>query len=243
MIDVKTLNLLSHFASPIFPAKEVINIYRNNFRLTVSHALASIFPALNTLLGEECFNAYAALYIERNPPASPVLSTYGAAFPDFLEEQDALSNFPYLGDVGRLDLAWNNAFHSTDTEPLTPEELQQTLLKGIEILLHPSVHLVQSKQSILQIWRAARNPEDPDIQIELNNCDEFLIVARPQYEVSVSLVDGGTFAMLEAMKKSLSFYEAIEIAMAVSPDFSLEGSLSNLLVRGVFISLPLMKKE
>lgn len=232
-----------HFESAKFHVTDLLNIHRNNFRITLSDALAANFPALFSLLDEECFNAYAALYVESNPPISPLLSAYGATFPDFLEKQVGLEDYPYLADIGRLEGAWNAAFHAKDAIALTPQELQEGLPTGIDFKLHPAVRIIHSKFVISTIWRAARNPEDSDPDIRLEEGDEYLLISRPDYDANVSQIDVGTYAMLSAMQASDDFINAVEIALIVSPEFSLEGSLANLLVRGTFTSQTSLEKE
>ncbi len=91
VLGAHSSTIAHHFRPTIISAEVVLAIHRNNFRVTLTAALASVFPAVRNLVGEECFAAIAGRFVERHPPATPVLSAYGAAFPGFLDSQPSLS--------------------------------------------------------------------------------------------------------------------------------------------------------
>jgi len=228
-----------HLESSVISAEDILAIHRNNFRIALSETLGSIFPAVANLVGEACFAAIAGQFVERHPPASPVLSAYGDAFPNFLDKHPSLSGVPYLGDVGRLEWAWNEAFHAADERALTPEELRHAALDcwdGHGLALHPSVRLVASPYPVSRIWRMARHPDKHQEEIDLGLSPEHLLVVRPHGEVTVTPMDTGTHSMLRALEAGGGFSAAVEAALKTSPEFSLEGSLGSLLARGAFAS-------
>ncbi len=239
VLGAQSSSIAHSFQSPIVPAEDVLAIHRNNFRASLSEALGSIYPAVENLVGETCFNAIAGRFVERHPPDSPVLSAYGDAFPEFLDNQPSLSGIPYLGDVGRLEWAWNEAFHAADALALTPEELCQAASDCWDdhgLILHPSVRLVASGYPVSRVWRMARHPGEHPDEIDLDNGPEHLVIVRPRFEVTVTAVDPGTFSLLRALKDGCGFHAAAEAALKTSPEFSLEGSLGSLLARGTFAS-------
>jgi hypothetical protein len=239
LLGAQTSAIAHHFQSPIAPAEDVLAIHRNNVRATLTEALGSIFPAVKNLIGEDCFTAIAGRFVERHPPASPVLSAYGDAFPGFLDSQPTLSGIPYLGDVGRLEWAWNEAFHASDAPALAPDKLRQAALTGqddLRLTLHPSARLVASDYPASRIWRMARRPDEHPDEIDLDAGPEHLLIVRPRFEVTVTTLDPGAYALLRALKDGCGFNAAAEAALKTSPEFSLEGSLGSLLARGTFAS-------
>ena len=58
--------------------------YRDNVAVGLSNALASAFPAVKQIVGDEFFAAMARAYVQADPPRSPVLMDYGAGFADFI---------------------------------------------------------------------------------------------------------------------------------------------------------------
>ena len=235
-----------HFKSPKFVAKEILALHRNNFKLTLTDALAAMFPAIKALIGEGCFDAHAGRFIEKYPPSNPVLSTYGEGFADYLDGQLPLRVVAYLGDVARLEWAWNDAFHSTDANPLTQSELARFTNVSSDVLefgLHPSIRLVSSSYPILKIWRYAKSPDIYTSESDLLDGSQHVLIMRPRSEVIVIPVDPGTYAFLHAYKESSGFTEALIAAQQSSPTFLLEEVLPSLLVQGAFISTATNSKD
>lgn len=225
-----------HFTSPLLSVEEILSVHRNTYRETLCEALAANFPAVFALVGADCFEALAVRFAQAWPPASPVLSEYGAAFPDFLASLAMLNAFPYLADVARLEWAWNQAFHAPDAAALTPQALGHALEDGetIDLILHPSTRLLASPHPVLAIWRLARSGDpEPALPMALQG-DEHLLVLRPADEVLVRALDAGAFALLAALQAGQSFETALMAAVQVSPDFSPEGSLGSLVATGAF---------
>src|SRR5680860_832939 len=59
-------------------------VYRNNVYASLIDVLTSRFPISARLVGEEFFRAMARVYVQKEPPRSPVLLRYGAGFADFI---------------------------------------------------------------------------------------------------------------------------------------------------------------
>lgn len=132
-----------------------INVYRNNYLITLGNALRTTFPAVERLVGDEFFAALACAFAERHPPLSPIMTSYGDVFPDFLQQFAALADFPYLPDVARLEHARVQAYHAADADPfdLVGEEAAMSALDR-PASLHPSARIIASPHPVHSIWRA-----------------------------------------------------------------------------------------
>jgi len=226
----------NHFTSPLLSFEDVLTLHRNTYRETLSEALAANFPAVVALIGPDGFEALALRFSIAWPPASPVLSEYGAAFPDFLASQAILGDIPYIGDVARLEWAWNQAFHAPDAMALTPQALGQALENGetVDLHFHPSARLLASSPPVLAIWRWARRSDPNSAPPTAAAGGEHLLVLRPADEVLVRALDVGAFALLTALQAGRPLETALTAAAQVSPDFSPEGSLGALVAMGTF---------
>ncbi|MEL6963263.1 MAG: DNA-binding domain-containing protein, partial [Pseudomonadota bacterium] len=58
------------------PVPRRFNVYRNNVVAGMTEALRATFPAVEKLVGEDFFAASARIYIDQNPPQSPLLFRY-----------------------------------------------------------------------------------------------------------------------------------------------------------------------
>ena len=89
--------------------KKRFNVYRNNIYASLILVLEGRFPVVSRLVGAEFFTELARVFVELHPPRSPVLMEYGEGFGTFLQEFDPVDDLPYLGDVARIEWAWNVA--------------------------------------------------------------------------------------------------------------------------------------
>ena len=92
-------------------------VYRNTTARGAVEALRAAFPTVDMLVGEEMFTSVALDYRRERPPASPVLSDYGADFSAYLARQPWTCELPYLADVARLDRLWLESFLAADLSP------------------------------------------------------------------------------------------------------------------------------
>ena len=80
------------------------SVYHNNFVLTQRASLATTFPTVLAMLGEDTFASAAHQYFLRFGKESFDWGEYGAHFPTFLDQQNALSDYPYIAEVAQYEL-------------------------------------------------------------------------------------------------------------------------------------------
>ncbi len=130
-------------------------VYRNTCARGSIEALRSAFPTVDALLGEDMFTDVALAYRGERPPASPVLSAYGSTFPDFLDNQEWISELPYLADVARLDWLWLECFLAPDRTTRQAGADHRTP----RIALHPAARFAWLSTPAMTIWQAHRQAE------------------------------------------------------------------------------------
>ncbi|MDR3413641.1 MAG: DNA-binding domain-containing protein [Formivibrio sp.] len=127
--------------------RPALSAYRNNVRENRVTSLASSYPTVCALVGNEFFEATARVYCERNPSASANLHEDGEPFPAFLASFPPVSDLPYLPDVARLDWALHRSHYAPDVAALPGEALASLPLADFANatpVLHPAMTLVQS---------------------------------------------------------------------------------------------------
>jgi hypothetical protein len=102
------------FAATLALDPSVLTIYRNTRLGTLTRALATAFPAVRALVGEDFFEAAARQFIRAEPPATACLDDYGERFAAFLAQLPPAAGIAYLADVARLEWAVNRALHAPD---------------------------------------------------------------------------------------------------------------------------------
>lgn len=133
-----------------------LSAYRANAGASAERALASSFPTVLALMGDEAFGAMARAFWLAHPPSRGDLAWLGETLPDFMDRSPQLQGEPYLPDSARLDWLLACAETAPDAEPepgslglLGEHEPQQLLLR-----LMPSVQLLRSEHPVLAIWQA-----------------------------------------------------------------------------------------
>lgn len=234
-----TAALFDPAAMPPFPLRGARDarrfaVYRNNVAAGLISALASRYPAVKRLVGNEFFGEMARAYAAAEPPRSPILLHYGESFPAFIDAFAPARPIPYLGDVARLEWARGAAYHAADVEPvgvaafsaLTPDGLG-----ALRVKLHPSVSVIRSRFPVYGIWkvnqnRAAVAPVSPW-------APESVLVARPHNAVQVQPLAPGQGAFLATLNAGETFTRAVDAGASETRAFDTAGSLALLITGGL----------
>ncbi len=223
----------------IAPAQR-LQIYRNNFLISLAGALAATFPVLQKLVGEAYFDRAARRFSAEEPPRVAMLAHYGEAFPAFLAGLTASADFAYLTDVGALEWAINHAFHADDAMPEDAaafDGIPATLQGELVLAPHPSARLVSSSFPILDIWRANQPDADPTLTIDLGSGSVSLLVWRRDLDVVWRVLEPAEAAFVAAILDMQTLAQAARLAAAQVPhhEFDAGGFCAELLASGLFI--------
>lgn len=183
------------------------SVYRNNVHHGLARALAARFPVVERLVGAEFFTAMAREFLAAFPPETPVLLSWGKAFPAFLEAFPPLAALPWIGDVARLELARGRAYHARDAAPADPAALAVAHPERLRLVLHPSVELFSSAYPAVRIWDAHQPGAVPGTPVGAGS-DLALIARASDFSVMVSSVDAGTHRVLSRLSAGLPLGEA-----------------------------------
>lgn len=222
------------------PSNRRFAVYRNNVAVSLVDALAAIYPTLQNLVGEEFFRAMAHAYVLNNLPTSPLMFTYGASFPAFVEAFGPASDLPFLADVARVERAWLDAFHAADRAPLAPQALATVAgdaLPEIRFETHPASRL-------LALPHAAGSIVGRDRQgLPLDGLDPFqpeaVLITRPAYDVAITVLTPEANAFVGTLMAGNSFTEAWDAADILAPGTDIGSLLTLTLASGAFSDLRL----
>lgn len=204
-------------------------VYRNNVQSSLINALASSYPVVVQLVGDEFFRAMAGIYLLGNAPRSPLMKDYGHDLADFIDGFEPAASVAYLGDVARLERLRTVAYHAADAPPLNHEQIGAALadpqaLNELSVELHPSVNLLTSAFAVVAIW-SAHQQEATLAGIDLNHGQHALIL-RNGLEVDVLAIEPGACVFIRNLQNGRPLIQALESV----PVFDLYHTLS-LLIR------------
>ncbi|WP_299690472.1 DNA-binding domain-containing protein [uncultured Vibrio sp.] len=147
-----------------FTDEQRIQIYRNNFVISLSEVLAATYPLTEMLVGEACFQQMARQHVLSYPSTSGDVSGYGEHFEQTIQAFPAvIEAAPYLAEVALYEWQKDSLVRFTsqadvDQRPLScladvPQEQQGALvfhLKDSVTLIHSSYTIIALEHAIYQ---------------------------------------------------------------------------------------------
>lgn len=214
-------------------------VYRNNVTTSLADALASIFPAVRRLVGEDFFSGMAIAFARAHPPRSRLLFEYGEDFPGFIAAFEPARGLPYLADVARIERAWLDAYHAADAEALPPQILGTIPPEDLPAVVfqpHPALRILRSRYAAFSICAANRGEQASAAPIR-GDVAEDTLVTRPDLAVSMRSLPPGAAAFLLALAGGSSFGAAIEAGFADAEEFAPAEAIRIMLDAGAFVAV------
>lgn len=207
-------------------------VYRNNVLSSLVDALGANYPVVSQLVGEAFFRAMAQLYVQQQPPRSPLLVDYGDDFASFIAAFAPASSLPYLADVARLERLRVKAYHAADCVPVAAAQLAAALaepeqLQGLRLQLQPSLALICSAYAVVSLWTAHQGELSLSAVQPLQ--PEQGLIVRPQWAVRVQAISLGCAEFIDSLQQGLTLGAAAANGLARDADFDLSASLALLI--------------
>jgi hypothetical protein len=211
-------------------------VYRNKVASGLVQALATRFPVVKRLVGEEFFRAMAHVYATAELPRSPIMLYYGETFPAFIDDFEPARPVPYLGDIARVEMARGLAYHAADATPIDPDAfaaLSPDRLGETRVRLHPSLSIITSSHPIYSIWHMNQDP----VRFAPASpfAKEAVLVARPRLKVRTQRITHGTAVLIRALAAGSTLAEAVVAAADAVPAFNPPESLAVLISAKVVV--------
>jgi uncharacterized protein (UPF0276 family) len=214
-----------------------VGIYRGNLHAHWTRALASAYPVLRQLVGDEFFEALARVYGRAHPAVDPDLNRFGAALPDFLAGFAPAADHPYLPDIARLEWCVHEAWYApaADAAPAAFAGLAPEAFEAARAVLHPSLRLHASPWATVALWRAhqAGGQDFPD---DLR-AHTHALVLRPRFDVVVEVIGAAEHAALACLARGDTFGAALDAAFDVDGDFDVAAHLRRWLDGGMVVGV------
>lgn len=232
-------DLAAAVVSDSISAEARLRVYRHHVAYSLGSALAATFPTVQALVGEEFFRTMTGRFVVRELPRQPVLSEYGAGFPDFVADDEPARGLPYLADVARLDWALNVAFHSPMDRRLSAADLAAIAveqLPSLQVALSTGATLIGSCYPIDRIWNASQ-PGASAEAVDLTSGRADLLVLRQSDDAAFAILERGEAAFVAALIEGNSLEAAAGRALGADPSFDLSRGFGRLLGLEAFAAL------
>jgi len=139
---------------------ERLAIYTDAYHLRLQEILATDFPGLKALAGDELFAEITFEYLKLFPSKYPNARYIGCNLADFLTSYKR----PELVQMAQFEWAIANAEDAADLKLLTQADLAalpETAWPEFCFKLHPAVQWIELQFNIPQIWQAVQAGEKP----------------------------------------------------------------------------------
>lgn len=137
-----------------------LRAYQLNAQATARRVLASSYPTIAALLGEDTLDTLALLLWQAHTPSCGDLGEWGGALPDLLARHPDLQAWPWLADCARLDWARHVCERAADAA-LDADSLQRlgdTDAHKLRLHLLPCVQVLRSSWPVGSLWQAHQRP-------------------------------------------------------------------------------------
>jgi hypothetical protein len=218
------------------PAAARLRVYRHHVFESLGTALATTFPTVRALVGNDFFRGLARTFIHKSPPLQPVLAEYGAGFPTFIADYQPGRELPYLADTARLDWALNLACQAPASGRLTAAELAAIpaeRLPEMRLVLAPGAVLVSSPYPLDRIWSASQ-PHAVEAAVDLGGGGVRLLVLRRSDDAAFVSLTQGEATFVARLVDGERLEAASTVALQAEAAFDLSACFARLIGLGAF---------
>ena len=183
--------------------KRRLGIYYDGYRLRIIEALASSYPKLKQLLGDDLFDTVARSYITEYPSTYRNMRWYGGKMQTHL--QNTLPQHPIAAEMANLEWALSLAFDAEDTPTISLNDLAAIPPEdwaALKFSFQPALQTVRFCWNIIAIWKALDIEETPPAPLQESTYTSWLIWRKA----------------LNSHFRSMTEMEAIAINLAMSND-------------------------
>ena len=213
------------------PARRLF-VHYNTVSRSLTQVLGRAYPALQTLIGADAFDAAARRYMRRRPPADAALIFYGEGFGAFAAEASPNLDPQLVEGIAAIEWAQKQAFHAADAPVLTAEALRAVpaeRLPGLVCTPHPALRLCESPAAAAQVWRAALDGDMAGARAAAASADagpSRVAVTRPGTMPRVTPLTAGLFTLVAALAAGRPIQTALESAAEADAGFDLASGLA-----------------
>jgi hypothetical protein len=195
------------------PVATRLSIYGGAYVSRLTDALASNYPALAGLLGEEDFRQLGQAYVRTHESSYFSIRYYGEGLAAFLATHAAYAQVPVLEELARWEWVMRAVFDAADAACLTHEMLQQTRPEEwaqLRFVWHPSVTRLDLNWNVPQLWRALTD-EAPQPGLEFHEEAEGWLLWREDLTTYFRSLTGIERIAFDAARNGWPFGELCEL--------------------------------
>lgn len=225
-------------------AEKRLGIYYDAYRFRIIEALATAYPKLKIILGDDLFDSTARAYIDQYPSTYRNMRWVGGKMQTHLLE--TLPQHPIAAEMAAFEWALGLAFDAADASMLTLQDLAEIppeLWADLKFEFHPSVLLLPLKWNVVQVWNVLDKDEAPPgiakteeacliwragLNLDSGLNSHFRSLAKTEYAAIQLAMSGACFGVLcEKLQETCSEEEATMLAAQYLSTWLYDGLISS----------------
>jgi hypothetical protein len=197
-------------------AEKRLSIYADAYRIRIAEALATAYPKLKMLLGDDLFEKTAQQYLKQHPSTHQNMRWVGSEMASLLV--NTLPQHPIAAEMAQFEWALGLAFDAEDMPVVSLQDLAKIPAESwpnLSLKMHSSVQLLALRWNVVPVWNALdQEKPPPNLQeihepcliwrqgssTELNS--HFRTVDQAEFDALNSLLVGANFGELCAHLQS-----------------------------------------
>lgn len=208
-------------ASDKFTADERMQIYRNNFIVSLREVLSATYPMVEALLGEECFEQMARQHVLTYPLEEGNVVHYGEGFQDtIMQFSQVIAQAHYSPEVARfewhIDLARQAQYEQSSAAELKPlallSEVSEEQQPALILHLKKGCRSFDSSYAVFDLFGAIQTGQFE--QLNINQLQQGVISIQANGEALCHALDADVFQLLRYLEQKLSLSEIPEVLLA-----------------------------
>ncbi|HGY9597046.1 TPA: DNA-binding domain-containing protein [Vibrio campbellii] len=208
-------------ASDEFTADERMQIYRNNFIVSLSEVLSATYPMVEALLGKECFEQMARQHVLTYPLEEGNVAHYGEGFQDtIMQFSQVIAQAPYSPEVARfewhIDLVRQAQYEQSNAAELIPlaalGEVSEEQQPALILHLKKGCRSFDSSYAVFDLFGAIQTGQFE--QLNINQLQQGVISIQANGEALCHALDADVFQLLRCLEQKLSLSEIPEVLLA-----------------------------
>lgn len=197
--------------SDAFSADTRMQIYRNNFVISLSEVLQATYPMVHALVGEECFAPIARHHVLNQPLTRGDVTHYGEHFDQSLQQFDAVMQAaPYIAEVARFEWTLDvsqQLFSRNNSVQYGLADLAQIPTEqhaNIRFHLHPDVVLLTSPFTVYALQQAINHHDDQLSSLDVHQAQQGVCACNESGEVWSLALDQNSYQLLDSIYRQLT---------------------------------------
>jgi hypothetical protein len=208
-------------ASDEFTADERMQIYRNNFIVSLSEVLSATYPMVEALLGKECFEQMARQHVLTYPLEEGNVAHYGEGFQDtIMQFSQVIAQAPYSPEVARfewhIDLARQAQYEQSNAAEFKPlaalGEVSEEQQPALILHLKKGCRSFDSSYAVFDLFGAIQTGQFE--QLNINQLQQGVISIQANGEALCHALDADAFQLLQCFEQKQSLSEIPEVLLA-----------------------------